>query len=231
MSERFAIYYAPETTDPLWRSACRWLGRDAASGDRLKGDTGIAANRLLALTEAARRYGFHATLRAPMRLAGGADFAALAEAARGFAASHRPVPLGALALADLYGFLALVPEQQSGELTEFAAACMRHFEPLRAPLSAEERERRRAGGGLTARHKALIDAFGYPYVLEQFRFHMTLTDRLDAADKAEIKSAASAWFEPFIGRDLLVDRISIFRESGPGRPFMRIEDFVLTGAE
>jgi putative phosphonate metabolism protein len=230
MTDRYAIYYAPETTDPLWRSACRWLGRDASSGERLKGDTGVEPQRLLAVTESARRYGFHATLRSPMRLVAGASFAVLAEAAREFASDRRPVPLGALVLEDLFGFLALVPEDQSGELTELAAACVRHFEPLRARPSPAERERRMADRNLTARQKALIDEFGYPYVLEEFRFHMTVTDRLEAADKAEIRRAASAWFEPYIGRDLLIDRISIFRESDPGHPFMRIEDFVFDGA-
>lgn len=229
MPERYAIYYAPAVTEPLWRSACRWLGRDAATGEKVNGVTGIDPDRRLKFTQSARRYGFHATLKAPMSLAEGQDFKDLAAGVEDFARRRRPVPLGPIALKEIGGFLALMPEEQSGEVTEFARDCVVEFEPFRAPMMAREREKRVAGAHLTPRQVELLDTYGYQYVLEQFRFHMTLTDQLSEPDRTEVRVAASDWFDPFAGRDLMIDRLVIYRQNQPGMPFDRLEDFVLTG--
>lgn len=231
MPERFAIYYAPAVTDPMWRSACRWLGRDAATGEKVNGVTGLDPQRRLALTQSARRYGFHATLKAPMALAEGQDFAGLAAALDSFARQHRPIPLGPIVLEEIAGFLALMPEEQSGHVTEFARDCVIAFEPFRAPMTPREREKRLAGGQLTPRQIELLDGFGYPYVLEEFRFHMTLTDQLKEPDRSDLRQAAREWFDPYIGRDLMIDRLVIYRENQPGMPFDRLEDFELTGRD
>lgn len=231
MAERFAVYYAPETTDPLWRSASRWLGRDAATGEAVNGVTGLEPTRRLGLTRSARRYGFHATIKAPFRLAEAGSFDQLVEAVAGFAACRRPLPIGPIALREISGFLALVPETQSGALTEFAADCVKSLDGLRAPLTAAERDKRIAQSRLDGRQIALLDQYGYPYVLEAFRFHMTITDRLADADRAEVRAAASDWFEPFIGSPLMLDRLVIYREKAGGAPFDRIEDFVLSGSD
>ncbi|MDB5474169.1 MAG: hypothetical protein JWP99_1472 [Devosia sp.] len=226
MTQRFAIYFAPSTTSNLWERAAIWLGRDAANGDALDGPVaGIERDRLLNLTQSANRYGFHATLKAPMALAEGASEADLRAALTDFAVQHAPVDLGLPQLASLEGFLALLvaPNEQ---LQDFAAHVVEAFEPLRAPMSVKQRAAR-ASRGLSERQLELLDAYGYPHVFEQFRFHMTLSDRLGEADAAEIARAAHTWFAPVLAEPLLLDRLSLFHEPDSGKPFQRVADFKL----
>ncbi|HEV7719548.1 MAG TPA: DUF1045 domain-containing protein, partial [Arsenicitalea sp.] len=194
MSERFAIYYAPATTSALWRKACEWLGRDAAtSREQAQHVDGLDPARHFALTQSARRYGFHATMKAPMALGDGLVRDDLEVALAAFAARHAPVNMGKMVVSQISGFLAIVPAEQSAELTAFAGECVKSFDPFRAPAGEADRAKR-VGNGLTPRQIELLDQYGYPYVLEQFLFHMTLTDRLATDRKAELRERAADRF-------------------------------------
>src|SRR5688572_19170108 len=122
MPERLALYYAPPPTDPLWRRAAQWLGRDPAdAGANVAAEIpGIAAARRLETSASARRYGFHATMKAPMTLAVGATRADLEAELRQFGSARPPVRIGRLQVAWIEGFIALIPEHQSPALTDFA---------------------------------------------------------------------------------------------------------------
>ena len=211
MPLRHAIYFAPARDSALGRAAEAWLTQPD----------------LDALTISARRYGFHATLKAPMALSG--EFDELEAGIEAFAMEHRPVVLSGLAPRLLDGFLALTTEPQPKALTDFAADVARAFEPFRQGLSAEERERR-LKAPLTPRQIELVDQFGYPYVLEQFLFHMTLTDRLPEERRDEMMAVATEWFAPALKEPVLLDRLVVFDEPEPGAPFRRLDpDYVLMG--
>jgi len=226
MSERFAIYYAPSANSPLWDRANAWLGRDSLTGQPFDGAiAGIERARLLNLTQSANRYGFHATIKPPMALVSGASADEFRAALTAFAAEHAPVTLGHMEVASLGGFLALIPKMQGDDVVDFAAHVVEAFEPFRAPLSMKDRAARAVG--LTARQEELLDAYGYPYVFDEFKLHMTLTDRLSEADHDEVAAAARAWFAPVIAEPVVLDRIVLFHEPGGGRPFRRLEDYRL----
>ena len=195
MNERYAIYYAPDESSLLWQKACVWVGRDPVSGEVLPQahPEALAPARFADLTEDARRYGFHATLRSPFRLADGCDRARLEDQMARFASRTAPVDLGRAEIRNLMGFLAVMPETQSAALSGFAANCVAGFETCRAPLTEAQRARR-LKAGLTARQTELLDQYGYPYVMEEFRFHMTLTDRLPPDDHDLLFPAAQAYF-------------------------------------
>ncbi|UYN99068.1 MAG: DUF1045 domain-containing protein [Devosia sp.] len=227
MPTRFAIYYAPSASDPLWERAAVWLGRDAATGELIDGAVaGIDRPRLLNLTQSAGRYGFHATLKPPMALADGYSPEQLRDRMRAFADETPSVPLGRLVLARLGGFLALVPETSSEDLQFLAGQVVEQFEDFRRPPSLREMADR-AAGGLTERQSELLAAYGYPYVFDQFQFHMTLTDRLAEADMDEIEEAARTWFGPLLDTPLVLDRLSLFVEPDTGKLFRRHDDFGL----
>lgn len=229
MTERFAIYFAPSATSNLWERASTWLGRDASDGDVFDGPVaGIDRSRLLNLTQSANRYGFHATIKSPMALADSATEAALRDALSRFVTEHRPVDLGKPRLASLDGFLALLVDENEA-LQDFAAHVVESFDDFRAPMSIKDRVAR-ASRGLSERQLELLDAYGYPYVFEEFRFHMTLTDRLGADDAADIAQAASTWFGPVLDEPILLDRLSLFHEPEAGKPFRRVADFKLGAA-
>lgn len=231
MSYRVAIYFAPDATSPLWLRAAQWLGRDAATGAEYADDIGgISRSEILEKTASARRYAFHATIKSPMQLAPGRSEAELAAALAAFASRTAPVAIGQLKLARLAGFLALVPAEQPQDLTDFAAGVVESFEPFRAEVSPADKAKRNAGGHLSARQLELLDQYGYPYVMEQFQFHMTLTDRLSDADGDRFEAALRSHFGDLADADTLVDRLSLYHEPTPGAPFTRGADFILTGS-
>lgn len=227
MTERFALYFAPSATSHLWERASTWLGRDPSTGTHYDGAVaGIDRGRLLNLTQSANRYGFHATIKAPMALAEGMSEADLRDALAQFAAEHTPIALSPPRLASIGGgFLALVVDEQES-LQDFAARTVESFEPFRRPLSHKDRTAR-AANGLSERQIELLDNYGYPYVFEQFQFHMTLSDRLAEDDARDIAEAAATWFGPVLDEPLLLDRLCLFHEPDAGKPFCRVADFKL----
>ena len=214
MPERFAIYFAPVKESALAERAGAWLARP----------------ELDALTVSARRYGFHATLKAPMELRAGTSRAGFAAALAAFAGRTAPVSLGRLTARLLDGFLALTPVPQPPGVTEFAAKVVQDFEDFRAPLGADERARR-LKAPLSPRQIELVDRYGYPYVLEEFLFHMTLTDRLPPERQEELVGKARGWFADALAEPIRLDRLVLFREPEPGAAFVRLDDYVLKGTE
>lgn len=227
MSERFAIYYAPSANNLLWDQAAAWLGRDPLTGQTFDGAiAGIERNRLLNLTQSANRYAFHATLKPPFALAPDTTLEGLRAALSDFARQHQSFSLGQLRVASLDGFLALIPAEDNEALQDFAAHVVEAFEPFRAELSIKDRAARLARG-LTPRQEELLDSYGYPYVFDEFRFHMTLTDRLSEADQPDMTAAAQAWFAASIAEPIQIDRLVLFHEPESGGRFRRLEDYKL----
>lgn len=216
---RAAIYFAPDPGSALARRASAWLGREAGSGRELER---IAAPDLHGvdldtITASPRRYGFHATLKAPFALADGMTLSRLGSALAGFAARRRAIKVS-LTLAELGGFLALVPEAHCEDLDTLAAATVVQFEQARAPLAEAELARRRQAA-LTPRQDELLRRWGYPYVLDEFRFHMTLTGRLEDGPRRRVLDYLRAVFADVLAEPVDVDRLALFVEDAPGRPF------------
>lgn len=219
MTARYALYYAPETTSAWWRFGSSWLGRCAA-GESIAGQPpidGIGVDMFRALTAGPRRYGLHATLKPPFRLARGASLAELASALDRFCARQRSLPLP-LMVAEMDDFLALVPAARDARIGALAAACMRGLDRFRAPPAAAEIARRR-NAGLSAREDELMRRWGYPYVFDRFRFHVTLTGSLQGLARPAVESlrAAATAAVQVLGREpLQLDGICIFEEPAEG---------------
>lgn len=229
MLERFALYYAPPTAHPLWLRAAQWLGRDPVGVAVAPAEVpGIDTGYRMRISESARRYGFHATLKAPMGLAPGVSQDDLEAELRRFGPGVPPVSIGRLRIANLDGFLALIPVVQTDDLTHLVGRIVTAFEPCRAPLTDADREKRLKGAGYSPRQVEYLDRYGYPYVMEEFRFHMTLTDRLSYAERPAVLAAATSWFGPLLDESFLLDRIALFHETEAGAPFARLADFPLS---
>ncbi|MEH3145030.1 MAG: DUF1045 domain-containing protein [Methylobacterium frigidaeris] len=221
---RYALYYTPAPDSGLARFGNAVLGYDSATGEAVAPPAGFGED-LDAVTQGPRVYGFHATLKAPMRLAAGAGEAdLLAEAAR-LAAGSRPVAVGRLVVATLGRFTALVPAAAPPGLALFAAECVAALDPLRAPPTPAERARRHPER-LSPRARALLDRWGYPYVFEQFRFHMTLTAALPESECAPWRERLERLHGG--GEDFAIEAVSVLRQEG-GAPFRLLERFPLAG--
>ena len=220
MTHRFAIYLAAQPEGPLERFGTTWLGRHHRTGEPLEQPMvrGISPERLRELTASPRRYGFHGTLKAPFRLAAGRTADELHAAASAFAAARHAFTLPPLVIADLEGFLAFVPAEPRAALDDLAAACVREFEPFRAALTPDEIARRPLKR-LSERQRRQLESFGYPYVFEDFGFHMTLTERLADADKAILLPHLQTLGRPLETEPFTVDAIAVYAEPEPRAPF------------
>lgn len=230
MSCRYALYFAPADDSPLAAYGQSVLGRTAEtarSADAGSEHPDVA--RWFALTQSPAHYGFHATLKAPFELAEGKDIQALHDCVEEFARKHPPIALQGLFPRQLAGFTALTLEDQSPELTAFAFQVVRTFEPFRRPLSTADLERRKRQR-LTTRQLDLLEKFGYPYVADEFRFHMTLSGPLEAADDDFMQWLQQCYRQQMTDTPLL-DRLAIYAQRDRSSAFVRLHGFDLIGSE
>ena len=223
MSVRVALFYAPALSDPLWTAACAWLGRDPETAATLAQPD---LPDIRAVTADARLYGFHCTLKPPMRLR--TNYSAFLDNAAALARGLAPFAMPRLHVADLSGFLAVREAEPCPALRALADACVSGVDRHRAPPDDAELARRRQGG-LSAAREANLLRWGYPGVFDEWRFHMTLTRRLTEAERAVFLPAAAAHLAGALPHPRRVDDICVFTQAGPGAPFMIAERLPMRG--
>jgi putative phosphonate metabolism protein len=213
---RVGLYYCPREDDPLFAAGASWLGRNPASGAPVSqpGIPGIEA-----ITAEPRAYGFHATLKPPMRLTLGRSWSELERAVETLARQIAPFTLPKLAVTNVQGFLALREALPSPPLQALADACVMETDEFRAPASEAELARRRRTP-LTASQEAMLVRYGYPYVLSTWFFHMTLTGRLSPDEHVAWRPAAERFFAMAVAAPRVVTEICLFTQRAPGAPFV-----------
>lgn len=213
--KRYAIYHVPPPG--AWADwGAAWLGWDVARGRAVAHPDCAGLHLPLPdLTEAPRRYGFHATLKAPFRLAGGTTPQALHEACTALAAATAPVVLDGLRLSRQGGFLALVPEGGPEAASDLAARWVAGLDGFRAPATAAEIARRNPDR-LTAHQRRLLERWGYPWVMDQFRFHMTLTGPLSPEQASVVSAALAPVLAPLIPRPMVIGDVCLCGEDAGG---------------
>ena len=228
---RYAIYYAPPADSALARLGAAWLGWDADSAERLEQPPvpGLRPARLARLTAAPRRYGFHATLKAPFHLAPCVSLDDLTWAVRGLAEALAPVTLSGLTVTRLSRFLALTPSAEAEALQSLAAACVRRLDPFRAALSDEDLMRRQKANLSQAQRHNLL-RWGYPHVMESFRFHMTLTGEIGRAEGDLLQDFLETYFEGALTAPFTLGALSLFEQPERHRAFRRLATFPLEAA-
>jgi len=207
---RYAIYYASAPGSALDRFGAAMLGYDAYGGCDLPFPDCVPPD-WRDLTEDPRKYGFHATLKAPMTLADGKTEADVTAACEAFAGAPRPIPIIEPVVDSISGFIAVIPATPSAELQQLAAEATREFDSFRAPLTPEDRARRNPAK-LSPRQCDYLDRWGYPYVMEEFRFHMTLTGRLEASRRETVMAMLRERFAQIDLARLAIDRIALLRQ-------------------
>ncbi|MFY0692767.1 MAG: DUF1045 domain-containing protein [Paracoccaceae bacterium] len=227
MFKRYAIYYTP-SEGALAEFGAAWLGWDMAKG-------AVVAHPAIAglpapvheITQAPRRYGFHGTIKPPFRLADGHDPDALAVALDALCRIYAPVTLAGLELSRLGGFLALVPRGDAAALGALAAQVVAALDAFRAPLLTAELDRRRQAD-LTQLQDAYLERWGYPYVMEAFRFHLTLTSRLEPDALAATEAALAPHLAPLLPAPFEIRDLTLVGEAGDGM-FHTLHRFALSG--
>jgi putative phosphonate metabolism protein len=225
---RYAIYYTPEPGSDLDRFGAELLGYDATSGEDPAFPDGILqlAPDWRELTCDPRKYGFHATLKAPHALVPGKTEAELLAACEAFARTPQPIPVITPVVGSISGFIAVVPAKPSAELERLAGDCVEEFDSFRAPLTAEDRARRNPSM-LTPRQREHLDRWGYPYVMQDFRFHMTLTGRLPPERHGPVLTMLKDRFSALGLKTLAIDRIALCRQDDADSRFRIVGTYVL----
>ncbi len=222
---RVAVYYAPQPDDPLFAEAAAWLGRDPESGAPVPHPD---IPNIADVTAEPRLYGFHATLKPPMRLAEGCQWSDVVAAATELADRTAPFDLPRLAVSDVFGFLALRETVPWPPLQALADACVEHLDPFRAPTSDAELARRRRAN-LTPRQDAMLVRWGYPYVFDTWFFHMTLTRRLNAEEKEFYQPAADGHLARALAMSRRIADICLFVQPSLGESFVIEQRLKLRG--
>ncbi|MEL7211932.1 MAG: DUF1045 domain-containing protein [Pseudomonadota bacterium] len=219
---RFAIYFVPPA-GALADFGAAWLGWNIATGQQAAQPD---VPGLCDITMTPGKYGFHGTLKPPFRLAEGTTSGDLYAATANLAQSTAPAQCETLALNKMGGFLALTPQGDLTGLQRIAEACVRDLDTFRAPAGEAELARRRAAG-LSARQEALLTRWGYPYVMEEFRFHLTLSGHLPTEDIAKWQTTLRSHL-PDLPTPFRIDQIALCGERADGR-FELVHRYALTG--
>ncbi|KJE36885.1 hypothetical protein UF64_01920 [Thalassospira sp. HJ] len=228
--QRYGIYYAPEPQSALGQFGNTWLGRDPESGDMLARPTviGLSEADIAAGTTSPSRYGFHGTLKPPFALPGGIDRAGLEAALASLCQTIVPVTCGPLMLKSIGRFLALVPTEPVAPLADLAATLVRELDAFRQPEDEAAMNKRRSSG-LTDRQEENLVRWGYPYVMEEFRFHLTLTNKLSDDQIKPFTNALADLVAPLCEAPFVVREVCLFGDPGDQKPFRLLKRFPLAG--
>lgn len=211
--ERYAIYFTPQPDSQLAQFGASWLGWDLQQGAVAHLD--LRDFDVAALTKRPRKYGFHGTMKAPFYLADGQSEAALLAAVQAFAAQQKTFDAGAMQVKEMGRFLHLAPRAYCADLHQLANACVERFEPFRAALSPEDMARR-SRARLSENQQRMLKRWGYPFVMDAFRFHLTLTQRLPNEMAAPLKRAMDEKFGHIFAMPMIVDAISLCGQDQDG---------------
>jgi hypothetical protein len=209
---RYAIYFVPAADTGIYRFGRSVLGYDCYTGEDVRLTEFPDPDGWRGLIDEPRRYGFHATLKAPFRLLPSCSEAQLTSAFFGFAELAHPVPRIDPEIRLIKNFAAIVPREAPPSLQELADRSTIMFDAFRAPMPAAERARRVAAG-LSASEMRNLDLWGDPDVFDDFKFHMTLTGKI-AADRRDAvhQYLQHVFTEQCSNQPVAIDRICLLRQ-------------------
>ena len=208
---RYGLYFKPKAGSALAEFEDKWF----------------AANRPNEVIGIPKRYGLHATLKAPFKLDEQKTFDGMFAAIKQLSAGFSPIQVGELVQRKIGSFLALVPKSNCPDLDRLAFECVRMIDPYRAPIEVRELERRRTVS-LSSEEEKMLRNWGYPYVKDSFRFHITLTGNLDEKQVKYIQPELGDLLKPVLSEPLMIEDICLVGDPGEGKPFRLLERFSLT---
>lgn len=222
---RYGIYVVPQ--GEFYSAGAEWLGWDSTSGIAVPHPAVDDIKRPVAdLTRTPRKYGFHGTIKPPFRLVGDQSETDLRNATAALCKQLAPVTVPMLDVRRIGGFVAVVPSERSEGLSRLAADVVTELDRFRAPLTEAELARRRKSG-LSDRQEALLSSWGYPYVLDEFRFHLTLTGHL-GSDADAVARMLSTHFAPVLPKPFRINSLCLMGEDQDGM-FHLVQRYTLSG--
>jgi hypothetical protein len=190
------------------QAASQWLGTSSRKV------AGISTAEMESLLQAPNHYGFHATIKPPFRLTTGYTLNDVEKELAAFTKELEPLFLPPLEVAKIDKFFCLRPVSESTAINNLAAEVVRRFDHFRQPAEENELAHRRSVG-LSDRQEHLLLKWGYPYVLDEFRFHLTLTGNIENERQVEpLRCELVSRFNPVIEEPVRFDGLSLFVQHG-----------------
>lgn len=205
--QRYGVFYTPIGAFAM--AGAQWLGWDLQTAQPV-------GEPDLSIVKRPQKYGFHGTIKPPFRLA---DDRAQSDLQNTFAAlcsGLKSVSLATLSPTTIGNFVALVPTGEVDALATLAGRVVSELDPYRAPATDTEIARRRKSK-LTAAQDAHLLKWGYPYVFDQFKFHMTLSGHLTQEQQNAVQGHAKSVFTPVIPFPFVIDALSLVGERLDGK--------------
>lgn len=226
--KRYAIYYVPEQSDALLQLADDWFGRSTLTGKPTKRPNipGLSSKKIQSITKTAARYGFHGTLKAPFRLARSATERKFLEAVAALASDLDAARAIKMSLDYSSGFIAIRPSEEDHALRGIGDLCVIALDIFRAPVNTLERMAR-IQPKLSQEEAQFLLLWGYPYIFNRFRFHMTLTDPILSREKNKIYTILKDYFETALSAPLNIESICVCGDPGNGQSFDVLQRFSL----
>jgi hypothetical protein len=218
---RYAIYYTPRPGTQLAAFGRSWFGR-ANDGVTLQAfsEAGLAGACPKLSGSNGNYPGLHAVFRNHFRLREGIGTDALKGRLISFARRRRPVETGPLTLARAGRYLVLRPVEAKPALDWLAAQCVAAFDGYVTASGSAEKEAH-DDEALNDHQRLLLNSFGDPHVLSEYRFQITLTGPLDGAHLERVAQALWPMLEEICADGVLVDGLSLCGQSD-GRTPMRL---------
>lgn len=227
--KRFAIYYAPPRGSDLeafGESWFEWNSQQFAPRIQCSDTLDLSNDEIKRITSGPARYRFHGTLKPPFYLSSDCSLGDLDTALSNFAGSHKAFECGALQLTEVGQFLALCPVDIAQNITKLALDCVEDVDRFRKPEAQEEMQRRR-NSGLTPRQDALLVKWGYPYVMDEFKFHLTLTGKMNKILCSRVKKSLAPYLKKILQQRFVFKEIALFGDPGEGQNFQEIKRYEL----
>lgn len=204
LHRRYAVYFCPPSQSIWAQASATWLGWDVNTAQSLEpvGQSWV---------KTPQKYGFHATLKAPFRLNTPGSLPDVVESLAALASRHKPIALRPQ-LNRIGPFWAFTQGEPSEDLARLEADLVRSLDAFRAPLNEAELAKR-LQIELSPRQRDLLDLWGYPHVLDEFRFHMTLTG---ADPEGEARAAIEAHFTEAMAAPLSLADLALVGEREDG---------------
>ncbi len=228
MTDRYAIYFAPQDNSELEIFGATVLRRRAVNANEW-----INPQLPVAFPESAHwqdlikrpaHYGFHATIKAPFELAKGESADELVADLAEFCRHREPIKLNGLAPIRTSRYDALAFDDQPGALPTLAADCVTHFEKYRAPLTQADIDRRDPAS-LNDVQRDYLARFGYPYIMDDFNFHMTLSGSEDRDDVGYLDWLQTL-YRSMVNDHPVLDRLCVFHQPDRSTAFVRTHEFI-----
>ncbi len=225
--ERYAIYYVPHYETELAEFGKSWFGYDLSEGETDRALHGLDMEFARQVTQKPARYGIHATLKAPFYLEENSSLEQLLEKTDRFAKKRQRFTLGKLKIGWHGNTMVLVESEKNLQVNQFASQCVLKFEDFRAPLTMKERTRR-LEQNLNMHQRLMLEELGYPFVLSEFQFHITLTKNMTEEEKRTVVPALQPELDKILQTPCEIDGIAVVGDPGNNQPFQMIEYFELS---